>query len=139
MKSLVLVAALGFLASVVFAEETTEEAPLDWQPLNLTLEAMNVVLGEVTVSGPLVTEFEFTPYRSEGVLEGCGYRYSVLMKDWAYRSSQPIWVSGSIVYFAYKDRRPFLTHKIVIQDIEERDNKLWKKTTPVNFAYLRLE
>ena len=32
----------------------------------------------------------------------------------------------------------YLTHKIVIQDIEERDNKVWKKRTPVNFAYLRL-
>ena len=138
MKRLALIVVLVLIAPVASTAETLENTSKDWELTNMTPEALNVVLGEVTVNGPLVMEFEFTPYRSGGTLDACGYSYSVLMKDWAYRSNQPIWVSGSIVYWANSNRRPYLTHKIVIQDIEERDNKVWKKRTPVNFAYLRL-
>jgi hypothetical protein len=101
MKKIANVALLIFLASVAMDDELSKEIFDDWEPADITPESLNVVLGEVTVNGPLVTQFEFTPYRSGGTLDGCGYSYSVLMKDWAYRSNQPIWISGSRVYFAY--------------------------------------
>ncbi|MDG2091087.1 MAG: hypothetical protein P8J61_08330 [Gammaproteobacteria bacterium] len=82
---------------------------------------------------------EFTPYRSQGVLEGCGYSYFVLVRDWAYRSDQVTAVNGSVVFWDYQDKVPFLAHRIQLRDIEERDGVLWQKDSMPNYAYLRHE
>ena len=102
----------------------------------MELKDLNVLLGAVSTDGPRVLEFEFTPYRSEGKLEGCGYAFNVLMKDWAYRSNKPVVAYGSIVYF-YTDKLPYLSFRIGLTDIEERENNLWQKNASVHYAYLR--
>ena len=136
MKRLALIAALTLITLLASASETTGVTNTDWKPFNMELKDLNSLLGAVTTDGPLVLEFEFTPYRSEGKLEGCGYAFNVLMKDWAYRSNQPVVAYGSIVYF-YMDMVPLLSFRIGLTDIEEREKKLWQRNASVHYAYLR--
>jgi len=137
MKRLALIVVLTLITLLASASETTKETITDWQPFDMELKDLNSLLGTVTTDGPLVLKFEFTPYRSEGKLQGCGYAFNVLMKDWAYRSNQPVLAYGSIIYF-YTGSVPHLILRIGLTDIEERENKLWQRNASVHYAYLRL-
>ena len=95
---------IGVSISPLQAAESSESTADVWIPLELNSDTLNTLLGDVTTNGPLLLSLEFTPYRTQGVLEGCGYSYQVLLKDWAYRSNQPTTVFGSIVFFAYQNR-----------------------------------
>lgn len=123
----------------VGAAESLDTNSGNWDLLELAPESLNVLLGEVNVNGPTLLNQEFTPYRAQGILEGCGFSYQVLLKDWAYRSDLPTIVFGSIVYFMYPERVPFLSLRIGLRDIEQREDQLWQKTASVNYAYLRHE
>ena len=70
-------------------------------------------------------------------MEGCGYAFIVLLRDWAYRSNAPIIVYGSLIYQWYEDRMPAILVRLAISDIEERDGSLWLINSPPNYAYLR--
>jgi hypothetical protein len=94
------------------------------------------MLGVVNVSGPQVFSLEFTPYRSQGILEGCGYAYEVILRDWAYRSNKPTIAYGSVVAFLYQGKPAALSHRIGLTDIEQRDNALWQRNSSVHYAYL---
>lgn len=137
MKRLALVGALALITLLASASETTGETNADWKPLDLEAKSVSHLLETVNVDGPQVLTFEFTPYRSEGKLKGCGYAFNILMKDWAYRSNQPIIVYGSIVYFSHDGKAPYLSFRIGLKDVEERENKLWQRNASVNYAYLR--
>ncbi len=113
------------------------EEPSDWQELQMESAGFELLLKEVIAGGPHLLTLDSTPYRSEGKLEGCGYSYQVLLRDWAYRSNQPTVAYGSVVYFAFPDRSPVFSLRIGLTDIERRGEKLWQRTTSVNYAYLR--
>jgi|GEM_PF-2673890 len=130
---------LGALVSLLQGAESAELDDEGWIPLELDSDTLNTLLSDVTANGPNLMSLEFTPYRSQGRLEGCGYSYQVLLKDWAYRSNQPTTVFGSVVFFAYQDRAPFLSLRIGLTDIEEREGSLWQKNSPPHYAYLRYE
>jgi hypothetical protein len=130
---------LATLCTPINAAESLSSNQDNWAPLDLDPQSLNTLLAEVNLNGPRVLNQEFTPYRAQGVLEGCGFSYEVLLKDWAYRSNQPAIVYGSIVFFKYPDRVPFLSLRIGLKDIEQRENALWQKDSAVNFAYLRHE
>lgn len=121
----------------ISAAGTTEKASQDWKQLDIQLAQWKLMLGEVNVSGPQVISLEFTPYRSQGVLEGCGYAYQVLLRDWAYRQNQPTIAYGSIVYFSYRGKVPALVQRIGLTDIEQRGDRLWQRNVSVHYAYLR--
>lgn len=137
MKRLALIGLLALVASVAWPTEITEESPGGWQPSDQQPEVLKLLVETIKTNGPQVAEFEFVPYRAEGRLEGCAYHFIVSMLDWAYRSNQPILVFGSIGYFHYANRLPFLGLRIGLVDLEERENQVWKKNASVNYAYLR--
>jgi hypothetical protein len=122
MKRLVLIGSLFLVTLLASASETTGKTNTDWQPVDLETKDFNLLLDAVDVDGPRVLSFEFTPYRTEGKLEGCGYSFEVLLKDWAYRSNQPTIAYGSIVYFGQKNIAPYLSFRLGLVDIEEREN-----------------
>lgn len=130
---------LSALCRPIYAAESLVANLEDWVPLELAPESFNALLGEVNVNGPTLINQEFTPYRAQGVLEGCGFSYQVLLKDWAYRSDLPTVVYGSIAYFLYPDRVPFLSLRIGLRDIEQREDRLWQRNSSVNYAYMRHE
>lgn len=125
--------------SSINAAEPQDTPPENWVPFDISPTSFDALLGEVNTNGPMLLSQEFTPYRAQGILEGCGFSYQVLIRDWAYRSNQPTVVYGSVVYFKYPDRVPFLSLRIALRDIEQRDGSLWQKNSAVSYAYLRNE
>ena len=75
------------------ASETDSEK---WLPFPIDSKSVDVLLEEVDRNGSHLVSQEFTPYRAEGLLQQCGYTFVILMRDWAYRSNQPIIVDGSL-------------------------------------------
>ena len=121
------------------AAEPLDTIASNWAPLAVDPESLDSLLGEVNINGPTVLSQKFTPYRAQGVLEGCGFSYQVLLRDWAYRSNKPTIVYGSIVFYKFPDRVPFLSLRIGLTDIEHRENALWQRESSVSYAYLRHE
>lgn len=109
----------------------------EWVPFQVDTVVLDTFLKEYDVNGPQIISQEFTPYMSQGVLEGCGFSFNVLIRDWAYRSSQPTFVRGSVVYFKHSNRPNTLSLRIVLDDVENRDGTLWRKSESVNYAYLK--
>ena len=134
-----LLISLLLIPALAFGADSTEQFSFDWVPSEFNAEDFNAVISEIPVNGFQVLQLEFTPYRSQGVLEGCGYSYFVLLRDWAYRSDQVSAVNGSVVFWDYQDRVPFLAHRIQLTDIEERNGELWQKYSMPNYSYLRHE
>ena len=58
-----------------------EDSFQDWIPLDMDPKALSSMLGAVKIAGPQVIDLSSTPYRSQGVLEGCGYSYEVFLQD----------------------------------------------------------
>jgi hypothetical protein len=133
----ILLVALNLLVTTVWAQTIEEETK--WQSLAIDPMALEFMLQEVTVNGPQLFDLSVTPYRSEGEIEGCGYSFQVLLRDWAYRSNEPTIAYGSIVYWGYPDRQPALTLRIGLIDITRRGDQFLKRNTSVNYAYLRGE
>lgn len=125
------------VSSSIYAAELQDPPEENWRSLDLNPQSLDYLLGEVNVGGPRLLSQDFTPYRAQGVLEGCGFSFQVLLRDWAYRSNQPTFVYGSVVYFRYPERVPILSLRIALRDVENREGSLWQNNTSVNYAYLR--
>jgi hypothetical protein len=106
-------------------------------PLDLDPAVFELLVDDVDENGQRLIRQEFHAYRSQGLLEGCGYAFIVLIRDWAYRSNAPIIIDGSLIYQWYEDRMPAILVRLAISDIEERDGSLWRINSPPNYAYLR--
>ena len=127
---------VGLLLLVSVSMRTAAQ---DWLPFPMDSESLDVILEDVDRNGPRLIKQEFTPYRVEGLLQQCGYYFATLMKDWAYRSDQPIIVDGSLLYQNFPGKVPSLVLRLGVSDIEMRNGSFWQKKVPPNYAYIRYE
>ena len=88
-------------------------------------------------SQPVPAIFEFIPYRTEGRLEGCGYKYRIFMNDNAGPSSHPFVAHGAIAYFSPEEGDAHLSFKIGLKYIKEHNSRIWDRIGAVHYAYLR--
>lgn len=86
----------------------------------------------------VVLELEFTPYRRAGVLQGCGWTFTAVTRDWAYRENKPVIVVGSLNYFRFPGKEGGLNLKVLLVDVEDRQGVLWRKQGSADFAWVAL-
>lgn len=134
---LVVTLALFLTVSQFFSPLAAATNSGGWTEVAMDRKALDLMLAEINESGPFTVELESTPYRSEGRLNGCGLSFSILLRDWAYRSNRPTIARGSVVYFVPVDRAPHLSMRIFLVDLERRANSVWKRVSSVHYAYLR--
>jgi len=136
MKALTSSTILILILLLLFSSDSKAQTVADWQLVNPDPLELSQLLDALRSNDEQVLKLEFTPHRSEGRLEGCGYSFRIFMNDTTTQPGQPFVAHGAITYFSQRDSVPYLSIPIGLKYIIEHNSRIWERNGAVHYAYL---